>query len=68
MAYSSSNSDRCDHSPYSVVEYIELYGAHLDGRQFEALRLAGDAKIIRHVGTRSMHDTTAGAWIKQCWH
>lgn len=65
MAESSSTIDRRDTPPYSVVEYIEHYSAPLDGRQSGAIRLAGNAKDIRDVDTRRMHDTPVGPWIKR---
>lgn len=43
-----------------MLHYIELFGARLDGRRFVAIPLAGDAKEIRDVRTRRMHDTAAG--------
>lgn len=44
MTDSCSTIDPHDPPPYPVVQYIERYGAHLEGRQIEALRLAGDAR------------------------
>lgn len=52
-----------DPSPYSIVESIECSITRSDGRQFGAMPLAGDAKVICDVRTRRMCDTAVGAWI-----
>lgn len=54
MAYTISTVDRRYPPPHTVVEYIERYGARLDGRQFAAMHYAGTAKEICDVRTRDL--------------
>lgn len=68
MADSNSTIDRGDPPSFSVVEYIECYGARLHGCRFSATRIACDAKEIFAGRTVSMNDIAVGAWINTCWH
>lgn len=68
MAESSSPADRRHLPPYTVMNHIERYGAHLDGRRLAAMRLTGDAKEIRYVHPGHMCNTAVGAWTKGWWH
>lgn len=52
-------------APYALVQYIDRYGARLDGCGFDAMHLAGHVKEIRDVRTGCMDDTAVGAWIKR---
>lgn len=51
-----------------MVNYIERYGARLDGHRLAAMRFVGHAKEIRDEHTWRMHNTFMGAWIKQWWN
>lgn len=60
----SSTIDRRHPPSYHVVQYIEHYLARQDGRLFASVRLVGDGKEIRDVGTGRMHNTAVSAWIR----
>lgn len=65
MADSSPVIDRCDQPSYSVLQYIQFYGARLDGVGFVAIRLVGNVKKTRDLHTRGMRNTAVGVQIKR---
>lgn len=68
MADSSSTID-CGNPPlYPVAQYIERYGARIDGRWLASKRLADDAKEIRDGRARRKRSTALDACIKEWGH
>lgn len=65
MADLNDTTDRRDQPHYSVLQYIERYGAPLDGGRFAAMRLQGGAKELCDVRTGRMCDSCVDAWTKQ---
>lgn len=63
LANSISIIDRHDPLPSPVVQYIERYGAHLDGHRLAAICLVGNAKEIRDVRISRLCNTAVGTCI-----
>lgn len=68
MAASSFTVGRCNLPRYSVGQDNDCFGACLDGRQFSAICLAGNAKFLRDMRTGLIHVTEVGAWTKWWGH